>query len=105
MFMQRGRVFDPLTFAQLGNFPLGVVSTGIALSLDTVGGRAFFLTNGQVRSFDAATLALLASVPFPRGFVYSDMPFVRWGDDGLAVLGYIEGTPRILLINGPFVRP
>ena len=53
MYMQRGRVFDPLTFTQLGSFPLAPGSSAVlAPDLDT--GKAFFLTQAALPHVIAA---------------------------------------------------
>jgi DNA-binding beta-propeller fold protein YncE len=109
MYMERGRVFDPVTFAQLGSFPLGAGSSGGGFAVDSGSGRAFVVTNAAIRSFDLETFAPIASSWLPRASPTSGRTrLIRWGLDGLAVLNYESptfGARRLLLLDGPFVRP
>jgi hypothetical protein len=50
-------------------------------------------------SFDLAQRTQIASMPLDPTLVYEDL--LRFGDDGLALLGY----DRLILVNGTFVAP
>jgi hypothetical protein len=108
MHMQRGLVFDPLTFAPIGSFPIPPTS-GTAMALDAEGNRAFLVVNAALTSHDLTTFAPVASAWLPRSSPNSYVArMVRWGRDGLAVLNYqdpVFGAPGLLLVDGPFVRP
>lgn len=107
MYTQLGRVYDAITFAQIGTFPLelGVGSTAV-LALDPDLQKAFFLTPGTIKAFDANSRAAKGSIPVADA---APNPFsarmIRWGQDGLALLNYQGGigTQGILLIDGTFV--
>lgn len=110
MYMQKGRVFNPLTFAQLGMFPLGLTgNAGAALALDAAQGKAFFAVTDAIQSYDLNTLAPVAAVPVLRASVNpTRATMIRWGNNGLALLNYQSGfsaAPGILLIDGAFVKP
>lgn len=106
MYMQRGRVFDPLTFAQLGTFPLGVAPGTTVLATDTDAGKAFFLMSAYLRSYDLQTLEPIGSIWLPRADPrLLSTRIVRWGRDGMALLNHLSDSPGILLIHGPFVQP
>lgn len=110
MYMQRGRVFDPVTFAQLGFFPLGAAPGTIVMAPDPGTNRAFLLMDAAIKSFDLTTLAPIGSMWLPRASPQAfNSRLVRWGHDGLAVLNYQEplfgGSKGILLLDGAFVRP
>ena len=106
MYMQSGRVFDPLTFSQVGSFPIGPVAGGIAMTADPGSGKAFFLASNQLQSYDLNTLAAGASTPVgPTNPALIGTRLVRWGYDGLAMLNPNSGIPGILLFDGPFIRP
>jgi hypothetical protein len=102
---QRGQVFDAESFASLGSFTLGTFFPSL-VAPDALTGRAFFAMNGAIKSFDLATLDPLASITLPQGTLsFSTSRLIRWGPDGLALVRYLSGAPRIMLINGPFVKP
>jgi hypothetical protein len=107
ILMQRGRVFDPLTFAQLGAFALGGPLSSTELAPDLTTGKAFFLMNDGVKSFDLQTLAPLASITIPEALPSRvSSALYRWGPDGLVLLNYMHPSrPGILLLQGPFVQP
>jgi DNA-binding beta-propeller fold protein YncE len=104
LYTERGRVFDPLTFAQVGQFAID--SPFGSLVIPDVGtGRAYFLVAEGVKSFNLSTQAPLASILIPDGsFNRTGTKMIRWGADGLAVMNYLRGAPRILLINAPLVN-
>lgn len=105
MMMQSGRVFDPLTFGQLGTFAHGT-PFGVVMTPDAATGKAFFLIQETIRAFDLDTLAPIASIAIPGAAPSTfNSRLVRWGRDGLALLNYQNGPEGILLINGPFVQP
>lgn len=105
MYMQMGRVFDPLTFAQLGSFSL-FGTTGRVLTVDQPAGKAFFLVQDGVRSFNLATLAQIGTLLVPNTLPTSGLSKqIRWGTNGLALLNYRNGSSEIMLVNGPFVAP
>lgn len=104
MIMQSGRVFDPLTFAQIGSFAHGSPFT-VAATPDTTTRKAFFLVHGAVRAFDLDTFTAIASITLPDAAPTLNARQIRWGRDGLALLNYQHSLSGILLINGPFVQP
>jgi len=105
MYMQSGRVFDPLTFAQLGAFPISIGGGGGVMTADPTTGKAFFLGANELQSYDLNSLAAVASTPLGATNPSFVTHLVRWGYDGLALLNPNSGIPGILLFNGPFIRP
>jgi hypothetical protein len=109
MYMERGRVFNPLTFAQVGFLPLAVGASTGGMAIDVAGNRLFLVSNAELKSFDLGSLAPIASMWLPRAWPNSGVTrAVRWGSNGLAILNYQDssfGTKSLLLIDGAFVRP
>jgi hypothetical protein len=106
LYMQRGRVIDPLSFAQIGSFPLGAPVGTTVLAPDPDTRKAFFLGIASIRSFDLESRVPLASIWIPRADPsLLSTRMIRWGRDGLAVLNHLTGSPGIVLIDGPFVQP
>lgn len=108
MYTQLGRVYNALDFTAVGTFPLalGVGDTSV-LALDPNLQKAFFLTPGTIKVFDANSRAAKGSIPVAHA---APNPFsarmIRWGQDGLALLNYqgnLNGAKGILLIDGTFV--
>jgi hypothetical protein len=110
MYTQLGRVFDALTFSEIGTFPLDpAAGSKVVLTLDRDQQKAFVLVPGAVQVFDANTLAFSRSIavanssPDPIG-----TRMIRWGPNGLALMNYqppFLENPGILLIDGTFVTP
>lgn len=110
LYTQLGQVIDPVTKTLVGTFDLHLNfgNFGLAAAPDSDVNRVFFLVSGgfayEVRAYDMTTFALIATIrldsvqfPFNR-----PLRIIRWGTDGLALP---TGDGRIILINGPFVRP
>jgi hypothetical protein len=104
LITEHGQVMDPLTFAQVGAFAVGS-SFNVAATADTASGKAFFAISGGLKTFDLATFQPIASIPLADGSVLQGSTrLIRWGNDGLALMNYFRGAPRILLITGPLVK-
>jgi hypothetical protein len=104
MYTQAGLVYNPNTFAQIGTFSMS--ANFKVLALDPA--RAFFLTTGTIQSFDANTLAPIASIAVETASPNVLSRMIRWGYDGLALANYENAaisSNGILLIDGPFVKP
>lgn len=105
MYLQNGKVFDPLTFAQIGMYSPSS-GCGPLMIPDASSGRAFFLHCNQLSSFELLTFSNIETILLPNADpLHFRSRMVRWGHDGLALLNYRDGREEILLLNGPFVRP
>lgn len=105
MYVQTGRIYDPLAFAPLGNFFPGGSFGNTPMTVDGTTGKAFFLTGSYLRTFDLASLTPGPPINLPDTFPNTfSTRLVRWGYDGLAILNPSFGAPSILLLHGPFVR-
>lgn len=107
LYTDRGQAIEPVTGTLLGTYAMEPGDFGMAAAPDAELNRIFFLVNGVhylVRSYDLTTFAPIAEIPlssvdFP---INQPLRIVRWGEDGLAIP---TNDGRVLLINGPFVKP
>lgn len=109
IYMERGRIFDPVTFAQIGFLPLATGSTNAGMAVDVPNDRVFLVSGADLKSFALTSFAPIASTWLPRASPnVGTTRMVRWGPNGLAILNYEDsffGTRSLLLIDGTFVKP
>lgn len=109
MYTQLGQVYDAVTFAPIGTFPLNLaIGSNSVLALDPDQQKAFFLVPGSLKAFDANSREAKGSIPVANSVPHPiETRMIRWGRDGLAVLDHqgatLAATSGILLIDGTFV--
>lgn len=107
IYTDRGLAIDPGSSALLGTYPMEPGEFGMAVVPASDLNRVFILVGVSrtfIRSYDLTTFAPIAEIPlggveFP---VNQQLRMIRWGEDGLALP---TGDGRVILINGPFVKP
>jgi hypothetical protein len=107
LYTDRGLAIDPVAGALVGTYPMEPGEFGMSVVPASDLNRVFILVNDSsqfIRSYDLATFAPVAEIPlggveFP---INQQLRMIRWGEDGLALP---TGDGRVLLINGPFVKP
>ena len=107
IYTDRGQAIDPVAGTLLGTYPTEVGEFGMAVVPASDANRVFILVRDfeySIRSYDLTTFSPVAEIPlggvdFP---VNQQLRMIRWGEDGLALP---TGDGRVLLINGPFVKP
>jgi hypothetical protein len=107
LYTDRGQAIDPVAGTVRGTYPMELGQFGMAVVPASDAHRVFILVRyfeHSIRSYDLTTFSPIAEIPlggvdFPAN---QQLRMIRWGEDGLALP---TGDGRVLLINGPFVKP